>query len=560
MNGSGSIASNFLHGQAPGRSGAVALSFGSGSGTPKTSFKSVMKQTLGLFGTEDVAGSESTAGQPEAPDRATASEQRNTLSCPTAEFPHRPSPPPPSPSSESATGSASVPLSSEDCSSRPFGNQTPSTFPEPLSSIVQAADFPQTCDIAGLEPVSAQNESAVAAAKAVHPFLSDTGPAAVLVPHERMDAAVSPNQAAVAATLSDSKLPDLPGASAPTLSHLSEGSSEALISDTDFRAAESSRQILPPSDHSSPPSLTANAPDLPLDQKNHPGQSGEPTPNPTDMAVIPEESTLPDEGQPSPAALRSELVSTTGTPDAQVNDRLKTAEKANQFAASDEQKMPPTEHDHLVTGAKWTWAESRKGFERPTREPDILEWGPQTVSWVSQDSTMLRGQGIHTLSALQQPGASASISEKILLQISQHTAELRDLKSDSMTVVLRPDAETEIYLRFRAKEGQIEVAARLDRGDSESLRSHWPQMQQALQQQGIRLGSLQDSGFQRQDSTPSFHHDTPQHQRQQPSEEQNGLSTFLEDMAASGSSRPSSTKRQTRAGGTNGPRGWETWA
>lgn len=63
---------------------------------------------------------------------------------------------------------------------------------------------------------------------------------------------------------------------------------------------------------------------------------------------------------------------------------------------------------------------------------------------------------------------------------------------DLVEVVLTPDAKTQISLRLHWREGQVEVQARCDLGDHQSLNQQWPQLQAAMAQHGVRLSHLNE--------------------------------------------------------------------
>lgn len=86
-----------------------------------------------------------------------------------------------------------------------------------------------------------------------------------------------------------------------------------------------------------------------------------------------------------------------------------------------------------------------------------------------------------------------SPSDHLLLEVSRQAVELKQLGADSLAVVLKPDAKTEVFLHLTQRDGVVEVFARFERGDFDALNAHWSQMQQALSSQGIRLGQLQES-------------------------------------------------------------------
>lgn len=121
-----------------------------------------------------------------------------------------------------------------------------------------------------------------------------------------------------------------------------------------------------------------------------------------------------------------------------------------------------------------------------------------------QDSSLLVTSTLQAgaFATSQSPTALASDAERLpetsagdALRLEQKIlgviAEVKRLKPDSMSVVLKPDGDTELHLQLRIDGGRVDVEARVQRGDSAALGGHWAQLQQNLASQGVRLGDLQ---------------------------------------------------------------------
>lgn len=63
-----------------------------------------------------------------------------------------------------------------------------------------------------------------------------------------------------------------------------------------------------------------------------------------------------------------------------------------------------------------------------------------------------------------------------------------------MQVVIKPAAGTQISLELRQHGGTVEVQAVLQQGDFNHLNQQWSDLQQRLDQRGIRLAPLVDNG------------------------------------------------------------------
>ena len=154
--------------------------------------------------------------------------------------------------------------------------------------------------------------------------------------------------------------------------------------------------------------------------------------------------------------------------------------------------------------------------------------------------------------------------ERISSLIARESALVRKHGSDSMAVVLRPDAETELFVHLSNRNGQIEATVRCERGDVQHLGALWSQLQESLGQHKVRLAPLQE--------TPTSQSNFNQSPGSGMSGGQNGTrqetrpeKQSMDDWSASASS-PASTPHVRGAGGSRSRRittsrpGWETWA
>jgi hypothetical protein len=94
------------------------------------------------------------------------------------------------------------------------------------------------------------------------------------------------------------------------------------------------------------------------------------------------------------------------------------------------------------------------------------------------------------------------------------TVRLRDSGADELRVVIKPDADLQLSLNLRQRDGGVEVQAVLDRGNFDLLNRHWPELQQQLEARGVRVAPLScaehafgggSEGF-RQPTTPHGQH------------------------------------------------------
>ncbi|HEX9047164.1 MAG TPA: hypothetical protein VF988_09075 [Verrucomicrobiae bacterium] len=84
--------------------------------------------------------------------------------------------------------------------------------------------------------------------------------------------------------------------------------------------------------------------------------------------------------------------------------------------------------------------------------------------------------------------------ERVHDMVSLHSMRLIESKSDTLAVIIKPAVGTELSLELRHRDGVVEAQATLTRGDYQFLSQHWPDLQQRLEQRGIRLQPLAGEG------------------------------------------------------------------
>jgi hypothetical protein len=133
--------------------------------------------------------------------------------------------------------------------------------------------------------------------------------------------------------------------------------------------------------------------------------------------------------------------------------------------------------------------------------------------------------------------------------VSLHALRMVDSTSSSLQMVIKPGAGTELSLELRHRNGGIEAEAILQHGDFQLMNQHWPELQQKLEQRGIKLAPL---GGEANSFTP----DGGNSSRQQPSPEEAAqqASAFAEFTVAM--NRGGATARLAPVMAD----GWESWA
>ena len=155
------------------------------------------------------------------------------------------------------------------------------------------------------------------------------------------------------------------------------------------------------------------------------------------------------------------------------------------------------------------------------------------------------------------PRTQDSIQTAILDQVVQ----IKQIRAQELAVVVKTDQGTELFLHLRQHNGQVEVQARCEQGDTRLMREQWGELQSALARHGISLASLNEPSSSRlaSSNTPS-----PQQRpatddagsRRQP---RHPSKTTLKDLPMVGSvTEP--LKPRTARGVATSRRGWESWA
>lgn len=244
------------------------------------------------------------------------------------------------------------------------------------------------------------------------------------------------------------------------------------------------------------------------------------------------------------AAKAVEAVGNDGTRVALSDLPMKKSENANKVAGLDAQKLPvgaPGDARETVLPPHAT-VQLAGGSEKQNSD---LNLPLSAATPASLDS-------VETSSVISLPSlADARMRDVERTQdlVSLHALRMVDSKSDSLQVVIRPGTGTEMSLELRHRNGGVEAEAILQRGDYQLMNQHWPELQQKLEQRGIRLAPLGGDPNFSPANNGSF-------SRQQSSREEAAkkASAFAEFTVAM--SRGGATARLAPA--TLG--GWESWA
>jgi hypothetical protein len=179
----------------------------------------------------------------------------------------------------------------------------------------------------------------------------------------------------------------------------------------------------------------------------------------------------------------------------------------------------------------------------------------QTAVGGTTDASNAKGSSIPEIWASTHGTASNSAVdlERTHELVATHAMRLENSGNTSLTVVIKPGGGTQMSLELRQQGNGIEAQASLQQGDYKHLSQNWPELQQRLEQRGIRLAPLTDDGSAAFSSgtggqgSGRFGPSTPQSMEPLMSTGFGG--TFTTTMTTTAPSIPMKTAT-----------GWETWA
>lgn len=128
-----------------------------------------------------------------------------------------------------------------------------------------------------------------------------------------------------------------------------------------------------------------------------------------------------------------------------------------------------------------------------------------------------------------------------------HGMRLVESKSDSLSVVIKPAVGMELSLELRHRGSGVEAQAVLTRGDRELFAQHWPELQQRLEQRGIKLAALETGLDFSADHRGDFHR--PQLSPEDLAQEASAFAEFAAIESPGGASARLAVHE-----------GWESWA
>jgi len=224
---------------------------------------------------------------------------------------------------------------------------------------------------------------------------------------------------------------------------------------------------------------------------------------------------------------------------------MKNPQNANKVAGLDVKVLP--------VGA--SAAEDKKNLPPsagglPTRAADsrVPDWNFAHANGGNHAPTVEASQFFNVVDLPSLAEARLRALDRAHDMMALHAMRLVESKSDALSVVIKPSVGTELSLELRQRAGGVEAHATLVRGDREFLSQHWPELQQRLEQRGIKLSSLGGT-------SDFFAGNAGQFRQQQSSQEQAALqaSAFAEFAAAAPTGGATARLAVVHDG-------WESWA
>ncbi len=252
-----------------------------------------------------------------------------------------------------------------------------------------------------------------------------------------------------------------------------------------------------------------------------------------------------------------------GTASARPVATMKSQGKVEESARTGEKNLPQGNSlpDNGKTGATGAVPRTNASPATPAAQAPLAStYAVSALASASGEKTAPKsvGSGVESLSAPQ--------VTRVLADVSDAAVSFKRVGIDSAYVSLRPDNGTELNLHLSLSNGRVEVSARLEQGNFDLLNTRWPELQQSLAQQGIRVGQLDHASL---NQNPGSNQHNNQATSSQTTSDGSGDGQGRRASAQTTDGVEESAVALTvaiprQAGGSDGPgparRGWEMWA
>ncbi len=244
----------------------------------------------------------------------------------------------------------------------------------------------------------------------------------------------------------------------------------------------------------------------------------------------------PKDSDPSSAMPAQPPPESSGIPIAKQDMSMNQAEKTNKIAGQTEKVLP----GNVVSASS--------GSSSQLFSARAAEFTSAAATGVSSAASLNEVAALPVDSTIvQMPSVPDSrLIERTQDMVSLNAMRLTDSGNNSMQVVIKPDAGTQLSLELRQHNGGVEVQAVLQQGDFNHLSQQWPDLQHRLDQRGIRLAPLDDNAMYTNNSSS----ETSQ-------QKQNRTNNSVQEPAFTNVPIGLFTPEPAK---TSAHRGWETWA
>lgn len=156
----------------------------------------------------------------------------------------------------------------------------------------------------------------------------------------------------------------------------------------------------------------------------------------------------------------------------------------NEIACPDEQKLPAADAAVIVAAAD---PRLRKAAGAVSDADAVTGSGPAQPGFVSSGAPAEPAPAARTEPAASRADAA---TEAVRRAIEIAAPGLNRPEGGSVSLILRPDPNTELALHVKVQQGRIEALAVVERGDVAALGAGWTHLQSRLAEQGVRLAPL----------------------------------------------------------------------
>jgi hypothetical protein len=257
-----------------------------------------------------------------------------------------------------------------------------------------------------------------------------------------------------------------------------------------------------------------------------------------------------------------------GTVIAKQDSRMKRDAKADKNSAPAEKILPRGDFSTVTKAESTRPSRNREAFSEVSAEPAESS----RESFVPREKpTTIYGTAVAefkhfdvrvSTDEVSVDGFRAPQVEKVFNEISEQVVAFKKVGVNSMDAVLRPDRGTEISLHLSlGNNGQVDVVARMERGNFEGMQAHWSELQSSLAQQGVRVSELHQSSLNQQTSShePSQYLGATAGEQQQAQRQASHSPETMDELPLVGSgSEPLKGRTLTPTPTPN--RRWEKWA